>query len=356
MQESDATIAIPNSNAQTVTYNILNQVEDASGQVYSFDVNGNLLSDGERVYSWDAENRLISISYPAQPGKQTEFFYDGRGRRVAISNVLAGSGSTSTLYLWCSDRICQSRSSAGVPQRSYFEEGEFVAGSPNQPLFYGIDQLGSVRRVFANSANAPANDYDPFGVPLQTTASLTDFGFAKLFSEQNSGLSLTRYRAYDSAMGRWLSRDPLGEDPSQSGCLYIYANNSPLSHLDPSGAVTLWWPLPIPQPEPIPNFCPIPGILPEVSGPLFNDEYDDYPGNKPPYQGVPNSTVRGGTQSRTYDSDGYPLRDRDTPHPDEKGIGSEDHVHDWNGRSHEDRSPGRAPQDGDPPIQRGANK
>jgi hypothetical protein len=42
-----------------------------SGQALSFDVNGNLLSDGQRNYTWDAENRLIGISYPGQPGKQT---------------------------------------------------------------------------------------------------------------------------------------------------------------------------------------------------------------------------------------------------------------------------------------------
>jgi|UPI000566943F hypothetical protein len=37
-----------------------------------------------------------------------------------------------------------------------------------------VDQIGSVRRVFASTSSAPAYDYDPFGVPLQATV---DDGF-----------------------------------------------------------------------------------------------------------------------------------------------------------------------------------
>jgi YD repeat-containing protein len=43
----------------------------------SYDADGNLLSDGQRNYAWDAENRLVGISYPGQPGKATAFAYDG---------------------------------------------------------------------------------------------------------------------------------------------------------------------------------------------------------------------------------------------------------------------------------------
>jgi RHS repeat-associated protein len=85
------------------------------------------------------------------------------------------------------------------------------------------------------------------------------------------------------------------------------------------------------------------------------------PGNRPPFQGVPGSTVQGGTGSRTYGPDGYPLTDRDLPHPDEAGIGSGDHSHDW-GRptgggapTNEDRSNPRYPEPSDPPAPRGPN-
>ena len=95
--------------------------------------------------------------------------------------------------------------------REYFAEGEYVPGSPAQPYYYGPDQIGSVRRVFASTASAPAYSYDPYGNALQGTAPLTDFNYAGMFYNADSGLYLTQYRAYDPVAGRWLSRDPLGE-------------------------------------------------------------------------------------------------------------------------------------------------
>jgi RHS repeat-associated protein len=68
-----------------------------------------------------------------------------------------------------------------------------------------------VRRVFASTSSAPAYSYDPYGNALQGTAPLTDFNYAGMFYNADSGLYLTQYRAYDPVSGRWLSRDPLGE-------------------------------------------------------------------------------------------------------------------------------------------------
>ena len=68
-----------------------------------------------------------------------------------------------------------------------------------------------MRRVFASAASAPAYSYDPYGNALQGTAPLTDFNYAGMFYNVDSGLYLTQYRAYDPVSGRWLSRDRLGE-------------------------------------------------------------------------------------------------------------------------------------------------
>ncbi|KQV29314.1 peptidase C39 [Rhizobium sp. Root1203] len=244
MQTSDASVSTPGTLSQTASVNNLNQLTIVNGQGYSYDHNGNLLSDGQRSYSWDAENRLIKITYPAQSGKQTQFSYDGFGRRVAIGTTPAGGGSsTTTNYLWCGDRICQARSAAGSPQLSYFDEGEFLTGSPGQSLYYGVDQIGSVRRVFASASSAPTNDYDPFGVPLQGTAPTTDFGFAGMVADRDSSLGLTWYRAYDPVVGRWLSRDPQDELNGGQQNLYVYATNSPLSNIDLDGRASQSLPL-----------------------------------------------------------------------------------------------------------------
>ena len=51
--------------------------------------------------------------------------------------------------------------------------------------------------------------------------------------DAESGFQLSRWRNYVSAMGRWVSRDPIGY--LQTASLYPYALGSPLVYVDPSG-------------------------------------------------------------------------------------------------------------------------
>lgn len=240
-QTSDAAIAYPaSSSMQTASYNSLNQLTalsnpPPSSQPLTYDANGNLLSDGERTYSWDAENRLMAIAYPGQPGKATAFAYDGLGRRTSISSTPAGGGSTITsAYVWCGLRLCQARDATNAVKRGYYPEGEFQPGSPAVYDYYAPDHLGTVRRVFT-SVSAPTYDYDTYGAALQSTATLTDYGYAGMFTNADSGLYLTMFRAYDPVSGRWLSRDPTGETSDSEGNLYAYVSGNPVTFNDPRG-------------------------------------------------------------------------------------------------------------------------
>ena len=235
-ESSDAAAVYPATGSQTATYNSLNQLTNLSGQALTFDANGNLTSDGQRSYAWDAENRLVGITYPGISGKATTSTYDGLSRRATISSTPPGGGSaTVTSYLWCGDDICQARNAGNSTIRSYYDEGEYLPGTPAQTLYYGIDQIRSVRRVFASTSSAPAYSYDPYGVPQQVTAPTTDFVYAGMFFSADSGLYLTKYRAFDPIGGRWLSRDPIGERRVLWSNLYMYATGDPITLVDPLG-------------------------------------------------------------------------------------------------------------------------
>jgi hypothetical protein len=94
-------------------------------------------------------------------GKATAFSYDGLGRRTAIASTPPGGGSAvTTSYLRCGSDICQARNAGNLVIRSYYDEGELVPGTPSQLYYYGVDQIGSVRRVFASTIGAPAYGYD----------------------------------------------------------------------------------------------------------------------------------------------------------------------------------------------------
>lgn len=235
-ETSDTATVYPAALTQTASYNSLNQLTNLSGQALSYDANGNLLSDGQRNYSWDAENRLIGISYPGQPSKATAFAYDGLGRRTAIASTPGGGGtSVATLYIWCGAFPCQARDAGNATARKYYTEGEVILGTSAQSYYYGTDQIGSVRRVFASTSSARAYSYDPYGNALQTTVPLTDFGYAGMFANADSGLYLTLFRTYDPVAGRWLSLDPISETGDTADNLYAYASADPIANADPLG-------------------------------------------------------------------------------------------------------------------------
>ena len=278
---SDALSNYPITGLSRGLFNKLNQVVLRNTYRYQYDANGNLTSDGIRSFVWDAEDRLVEISYPGEPGKRTVFTYDGSGRRASISDTAVGGSPTiTTSYIWCGDRPCQVRDSNDVLIRSYYAEGEFLPGTPTERRFYGSDQLGTVRRVFESGGTSPAYEYDPYGVPLQSQPPATDYAFAGLRYHQASGLYLSSSRAYDPLSGTWLTRDPIGELASPDGNLYPYVGGNPIGHIDPNGrnplliigGIALLSTLLTPQPANAPGPCdtPIPEspFAPALNGAL----------------------------------------------------------------------------------------
>ena len=106
---------------------------------------------------------------------------------------------------------------------------------PDSHVEYTFDHLGSVRELVDASGAVRADyRYGTYGERTKQSGDLeSDFGFAGLWHHGPSGLDLATYRVYDSTMGRWLSRDPLGEGVDYN--LYRYCGNNPVSGVDPMG-------------------------------------------------------------------------------------------------------------------------
>jgi RHS repeat-associated protein len=236
--DNATTATIPGSGTTNPTYNANNQLATWGAKTYAYDADGNTLSgDGLKTYKWDAENRLIEIDYIGGTNK-TVFGYDGFGRRITQAETVSGT-TTTTRSLWCGSRICQTRTSADVVIARYLPEGEYIVTGAKKYV-YMPDQLGSVRDVIdaTTGTTVAALDYGAYGKPTRTWGTVTPlYQYAGLAYHPNSGLMLATYRALDGATGRWVNRDPIGEDGGTN--IYEYAGSNPISAADPSGLDTV---------------------------------------------------------------------------------------------------------------------
>jgi YD repeat-containing protein len=65
------------------TYNTANQLTEVDGQAYTWDNNGNLISDSVRSFVYDAANRLTAVDVSSNT---VSFGYNGDGDRVKQIN------------------------------------------------------------------------------------------------------------------------------------------------------------------------------------------------------------------------------------------------------------------------------
>lgn len=76
--------------------------------------------------------------------------------------------------------------------------------------------------------------YDPFGNLNSGTGSLDQpFKFSTKPYDEETGLSYYGYRFYMPAIGKWMTKDPLGERGGIN--LYGFVRNNPINRIDPLG-------------------------------------------------------------------------------------------------------------------------
>jgi len=128
--------------------------------------------------------------------------------------------------------------------KQFFNQGvKIVTGGPGEHVlsayyYYSRDHLGSIRELTDSGGNVQTRySYDPFGRRTRLTGTVdADFGFADMFWSTEASLNLTKFRAYDPDIGRWLSRDPLQDAEQKQGPnLYVYAENNPVNRIDLDG-------------------------------------------------------------------------------------------------------------------------
>jgi len=230
-----------NNNARTNKYQVL-VTNNGVAKTITFDLNGNessvVTATSTNSYQWDAANRMVSLTGPTN---QSIFTYDGLGRRVQIVELYNGVAYVTNKYVWAGKELVEQRDLTGsTVVKRFFGGGEQISGTS---YFFTRDHLGSIREMVNSAGTIQARyDYDPYGRRTKISGSLdADFGYAGMYQHASSGLNLTLFRAYDSDLGRWLNRDPIGEMGGIN--LYDYVANDPVNKVDPLGLQFMGFPV-----------------------------------------------------------------------------------------------------------------
>jgi len=226
------------AGGQTVTGNVYVPKEPES---FSYDLDGNLLSDGSWAYTWDAENRLVGMTNNTGVGPLygLGFAYDPKGRRiqkiVATNNGTAYIGQSTNTYLYDNwNLIALFNSSFILHPSSFFMWGSDLSGSMQgaggvggllEVSYYGssttncfpaFDGNGNLSALI-NSADgtlAANYEYGPFGEVIRATgpmAKVNPVRFSTKYQDDESDLLYYGFRYYKPSTGTWLSRDPINE-------------------------------------------------------------------------------------------------------------------------------------------------
>lgn len=220
------------------------------GATLTYDANGNMTSGRGRTITHTAYNKPKAISKGSASGS---YYYDPNRslyKQVAVSST----GTTATLYV--GDLMEVVIKPGGVVEyRNKIHAGNTLiaiytsrSNSTQDTRYMHADHLGSVTAITAeNGAVKERFSYDPFGKRRSVSwndgfvanlmSNVTGQGFTGHEMLDNVGLVHMGGRVYDPELARFVSADPLVAYPgsTQGWNRYSYADNNPLSRIDPTG-------------------------------------------------------------------------------------------------------------------------
>ncbi|WP_268643651.1 RHS repeat domain-containing protein [Nocardiopsis sp. EMB25] len=214
--------------------------QDSAGNLsthtYDYDAAGNMTSrvtaERNQTLEWDAEGELAAVSDGLN---STEYVYDADGERL-----LRRANGATTLYLPGMEVTWDPSAGTEEATRYYEHAGQTVAVRQDDGSLHWVfsDHHGTGEiTVDAVWGEVAQRRMTAFGQARGSEGSWPgERGFVDGTMDASTGLTQLGARAYDAALGRFISVDPLMNlVDAQTMNGYAYANNSPATYWDGTG-------------------------------------------------------------------------------------------------------------------------
>ena len=247
------------ASAEAYTANNLNQYtaitrEAGASFTPAYDSDGNQTKIQTSMGEWEVSyNALNQAARFIQGNRRVECRYDYLNRRIekavyegeilmskkrfiyhgylqiAELDAAATESAMSILrktYLWDPLEPAATR----ILAMSLFDE----TGTWAENLYYTHDLLKNTTALFGIRAGRRAlYEYGPYGNIVRMEGNAAEdnpFRFSSEYADDELGLVYYNYRYYNPQNGRWISRDPIGEEESNN--LYRFSDNSSIIYCD----------------------------------------------------------------------------------------------------------------------------
>ncbi|WP_367323097.1 polymorphic toxin-type HINT domain-containing protein [Streptomyces sp. HUAS ZL42] len=206
---------------------------------YEYDDSGSttkrIIGGNAQSLVWNDLGKLSEVT--EANGSKTSYLYDGSGNRL-----LRKEPSGTTVYLPGTDLKLSADGTKKEATRYYEYAGQAVAvRTASKVSFIASDHHGTGEvAIDAATGAISQRRFDPFGAErgAKTGVWPGEKGYVGGTIDASTGLTHLGAREYDAVIGKFISVDPIIDytQPQQING-YAYANNSPVTHADPSGMI-----------------------------------------------------------------------------------------------------------------------
>lgn len=232
------TTQVGQTGSESYRYNVRNELTDILSRdvVLSYDENGSLTNksnaSSQTQYGWDSRGRLIHVRIDGDEVFRAE--YAGGLKRLRKTE-----GDRGKTYRHDGMTVIEEVDQDGeLNQLMRADRGGAAVGG----ILYSADDEGTNTFTYngvggtivlsTDGGEARSVKYDAFGNILDSDEGIDTDRFANTKElDESTGLYFHGARYYDSETGRYISLDPARDGINH----YIYANNAPLSYVDPTG-------------------------------------------------------------------------------------------------------------------------